>query len=224
MSEPFVLRWGDTERSINALKERLANPKPVLRVFSKKVIADVKENIERGGVNWPPPADSTVERWEREGATGKEVSSYEANLNKRAKALGSRIRKLQRLAGTKGWTPALRARAESLDRALKRLRKQEQRLTGGKVKRKKDATGAVIPEGPRKLLRRMPGTIRSKIATNGLRIYSAAGEIGAAHDYGAGKTPKREFLPPPNMDANMDYLAELLESDMGQAWETGNGR
>ena len=255
MSEPFELQWGDVKRSINAVQERLDNPKPVLREFSKHLTKDIRENIKSGGAGWPPYAASTLARLE---ATGTSQVSKRGKLRaNRVKKTATALKKLEARVRDQGWTEDSRAKYERLSKKLKNYAKAEARerkygaaladakqttenLRGGPPNRKeaarverarkvlekakgKDRLGKRESE-KRKLLQRMPGTIRAKIRGNALITYSAADEVGAAHNYGEGREPKREFIPPPNMPAQLDYLASLLESDLGQAWETGKGR
>lgn len=219
MSEPFELQWGDVKRSINAVQERLDNPKPVLREFSKRLTKDIRENIKSGGAGWPPYAASTLARLE---ATGTSQVSKRGKLRaNRVKKTATALKKLEARVRDQGWTEDSRAKYDRLSKKLKNYAKAEARS------RKKDAAtrniGKRVSE-KRKLLQGMPGTIRAKIRGNTLVTYSAADEVGAVHNYGEGREPKREFVPPPNMGAQLDHLAGLLESDLGQAWETGKGR
>jgi hypothetical protein len=220
MSQPFELQWGEVKRSINAMQERLANPKPVLREFSKGFSDDIKANIEAGGTGWPPKAASTLKREESTGTS--QVSKRGTIRADRVKKTASAMKKLERKVRDQGWTPENRKKHERLKKRLANYKKAELRA------KKKDASkrniGKRVSEKGGPLLKRIPGTIRSKIDKNVLVTYSKADEVGAAHDYGEGRTPKREFLPPPDMERQLDRLANLLESDLGQAWETGKGR
>ncbi len=89
---------------------------------------------------------------------------------------------------------------------------------------KKDRLGKRQASG-HTLLGRIPGTIRSKLLDDGqtLYIYSKAGKVGAVHNAGSGKTPQRQFLPPPNMPEVMAYFKHLMESELGQAWDNPRG-
>jgi len=219
MSEPFELQWGDVRRSINAVQERLENPKPVLREFSRHLTKEIRENIKAGGSGWPPYAASTLARME---ATGTSQISLRGTVRAdRVKKTASAMRKLEKRVRNEGWTDKSKKQYERLKKRLANYRKAEARA------KKQDPAKRNLGKRQsekRKLLQGMPGTIRAKIKGNTLLTYSAADEVGAVHNYGEGKEPKREFLPPPNMGAQLDHLAGLLESDLGQAWETGKGR
>lgn len=93
-----------------------------------------------------------------------------------------------------------------------------------KIAKSKDRIGKRQSE-TRKLLQAMPGTIRAAVrVSDGVGkaiIYSAAGPVGGAHNYGEGRDPMRQFLPPPNMSEHMETLAKLLERDYDKAWERG---
>ena len=65
MLESVEFQSGDVRASIRALRERLANPAPVLRELARKVTADVRANIKAGGTGWPPYAESTRKRVEK---------------------------------------------------------------------------------------------------------------------------------------------------------------
>lgn len=219
MSEPFVLQWGELRRSIRATQERLANPKPVLREFSKHLTADIKENIRSGGSGWPPYAASTLKRLESTGTS--QVSRRGTVRADRVRKTLVQLRRIQVAVREHGWDPKLRAKYDRLEKRIANYRKAEARA--------KKKAGSARKIGRRQaekhaLLHRIPGTIRNQLEGNVLTTYSKADEVGAVHNEGAGRDPKREFLPPPNMEANLEYLAGLLESDLGQAWESGHGR
>jgi len=218
-SEPFMLQWGEIKRSINAVQERLANPKPVLRKFSKDITEDIKANIEAGGVAWPPKAPSTIKREESSGTS--QTTKRGTIRADRIRKTSSQIKSLLRKVRDEGWTEKNKKKYERLKKRLANYSKAEARA------QKKDASKRNIGKRQsekRQLLQGMPGTIRNKLERNTLTTYSKADEVGAAHDYGEGRTPKREFIPPPNMQKHLDNLANLMESDLGQAWETGTGR
>ncbi len=219
MSEPFELQWGEVRRSIHAVQERLENPKPVLREFSRHLTREIRENIKSGGSGWPPYAASTLARMEATGTS--QVSKRGTVRADRIKKTAGAMRKLEKRVRNEGWTDKSKKQYERLRKRLANYKKVEARA------KKQDPAKRNLGKRQsekRKLLQGMPGTIRAKIKGNTLLTYSAADEVGAAHNYGEGKEPKREFLPPPNMGAQLDHLAGLLESDLGQAWETGKGR
>lgn len=76
----------------------------------------------------------------------------------------------------------------------------------------------------RKLMPRMPGTIRAKSDVperNVLRVtvYSKAGKIGYLHHMGqANRAPKRTIVPQAN-EADLDFAAHLLEGKCADAWK-----
>lgn len=252
MGEPFTLQWGEIRRSINAVKERLENPKPVLREFSKGLAKDIKQNIAAGGVAWPPYAESTRKRMEATGTS--QVSRRGTIRSDRVKRTAAQITKLEKKVIDEGWTPANRKKAERLKRRLVNYQKAEAlakrrgekaasaRATldeqGYKVptakeakkreraqKQLQDATKDRLGKRQsqkRKLLERMPGTIRNRFRGQTLVTYSKADEVGQAHNAGEGRDPKREFIPPPDMERQIERLAELMESDLGQAWDRGS--
>jgi len=251
MAEPFTLQWGELRRSIHAVQERLANPAPVLKQFSRKLSADIKENIRGGGAGWPPYAASTLKRLQSTGS-----SQITARGTVRANRINRTVRALKKINAQvieHGWTDQTREKYEKLQKRIKAFRKAETRakeqgeraaaaaqtleeLKRGPLNRKdarraekaqkaievagKDKLGKRQSEG-RQLLHGIPGTIRNKIDGNVLLTYSRADKIGKVHNEGAGRTPKRSFLPPPNMEAQLEYLASLLESELGQAWDKG---
>lgn len=220
MGEPFELEWGDIRRSIHAVQERLENPKPVLREFSRHLTRAIKENIAAGGTGWPPKAASTLKR---EASTGTSQVSRRGTIRAdRIKKTASAMRKLEKRVRDQGWTAENKKKYERLKKRLANYKKAEARA------QKKPASARNIgkrqSEKKGAMLRGIPGTIRSKLTGHTLTTYSKADEVGAAHNYGEGKEPKREFLPPPNLEKHLDVLADLMESDLGQAWETGRGR
>lgn len=219
MSEPFVLQWGELKRSIKATQERLANPEPVLREFSKHLTKDIKDNIAGGGSGWAPYAPATLKRLETTGTS--QVSRRGTIRSDRVRKTLVQLRQVQKAVQNHGWTPALRTKYERLEKRIANYKKAEARAA-----KKPSAARKIGPRRAEKhgLLHRIPGTIRSSIEGNVLTTYSKADEVGLVHNEGGGRDPKREFLPPPNMEQNLEYLAQLLESDLGQAWETGKGR
>lgn len=202
-------------RSIRALQQRIENPGPTLKHFSKKIIADVKANIAAGGSGWPPYAESTIEHMEHRG-TGQITRRGTVRVDRLRRA-SKTLQRIEAQVRQHGWTDKLRERYDRVTKRIAAFKKAEARA------QKKSAGERNI--GPRqsekrRLLQRMPGTIRSKLLPgNVLMIYSRAGKVGYIQNKGEGRTPKREFLPPPNMDQSLDYLAQLLEADWGQAWD-----
>jgi hypothetical protein len=220
MGEPIEFRYGDIRLSINATKERLANPKPVLKEIGRKIASDIKANIKAGGNGWPPFAESTKKRLESTGTSqiSKRGTVRADRVNRTLKALA----RVQKQIHERGYNPALSAKLDKLKKRVESYRKAEARAE----KRGLGKRGL----GPRQsenhpLLHRMPGTIRAKLIDGTtMYIYSAAGKVGKIHNDGDGNTPQRQMIPPPNMPEVMDYFKTLMESDLGQAWEQGKGR
>lgn len=219
MAEPFTLEWGEVKVSINATQERLANPRPVLRAFSRILTKDVRENIAAGGVGWPPYAASTLKRMESTGTS--QISKRGTVRANRVARTVSAMKTLERKIRAEGWTKDNRKKYDRLAKRLKNYAKAEDRAQGKSTGARK--IGKRQSE-KRKLLQGMPGTIRASINGNVLSTYSAANEIGKAHNDGEGVEPERQFLPPPNMPRHLETLGDMMESDLGQAWETGKGR
>lgn len=245
----FFLVFGDARRKINAVQERLANPKPTLREFSKHLTASINENIRAGGTGWPPYAESTRKRMQ---ATGTSQITKRGTV--RMNRINRTVRAIKRINAEvveHGWSDATREKFAKLQKKIDNFRKAEARaakrgdrtaeaqrtiakLDGRELSAKdarqlerarktveaaqKDRLGKRVAEN-RQLLHNMPKTIRSKIDGNTLLTYSRADKIGKIHNEGDGKTPKRQFLPPPDMDAELEYLAGLLEAEWGQAWD-----
>lgn len=219
MSESFTLQWGEVKRSINATQERLANPRPVLRAFSRILTKDIRENIAAGGVGWAPYAASTLKRLESTGTS--QISKRGTVRASRVARTVSAMKKLERKIRAEGWTKENRKKYDRLAKRLKNYAKAEERAQRKPAEARK--IGRRQSE-KRKLLQGMPGTIRASINGNVLSTYSAANEIGKAHNDGEGREPERKFLPPPNMPRHLEELADMMESDLGQSWETGKGR
>lgn len=141
----------------------------------------------------------------------KRVKNYEKAIA-REERIGANAAKakrdLEELTANPGKKGAERKRA----RAEKAIEKSKNRIG----KREAEV---------RKLLQAMPGTIRFMVKPQGdgmrLIAYSAAGPVGGAHNYGEGRDPMRQFLPPPDMAAYLDTLAKLLEKRFDKAWERG---
>lgn len=219
MSEPIEFSWGDVRMSINAVEERLADPKPVLREFSRKLTADIKENIKKGGAGWPPYAPSTLKRLESTGTS--QVSKRGTVRADRVKRTKRQLFKLEKKVRDEGYNPDLAQKIAKIKKRIESYGKAEARAQKRGLGKK--GIGKRQSEG-RQLLHGMPGTIRSKLLdSHRLYVYSAAGVIGADHNEGL-KRPKRQMIPPPNMEESMEYFKMLMESDLGQAWETGKGR
>lgn len=101
-----------------------------------------------------------------------------------------------------------------IERARKIVRKDRER---GRLGKRQSET--------QQLLKNMPGTIRPalKISEDGalLIIYSAAGPVGGAHNYGEGRDPMRQFLPPPDEQTHLATLGKMLEQRYDKAWAKG---
>ena len=111
MLESVEFQSGDVRASIRALRERLANPAPVLRELARKVTADVRANIKAGGTGWPPYAESTRKRLE---ATGTSQVSAKGTI--RADRIKRTLKQLGRVEKQFG-LPNSAASAERVSKA-----------------------------------------------------------------------------------------------------------
>lgn len=245
----FFLVFGDARRKIDAVQQRLANPKPTLRQFSKHLTASINQNIRAGGTGWPPYAESTLKKMRATG-TSQITKRGTVRANRIARTVGA-IKRIDAEVRANGWTDATRAKFAKLQKRLENFRKAEARAAsqGARTAKaqqiiaslerrdlstkdrralerarktveaaKQDRLGKRVAEN-RQLLHNIPRTIRSKIDGNTLLTYSRADKIGKIHNEGSGRTPQRQFLPPTDMDAQLEYLAGLLEAEWGQAWD-----
>lgn len=154
---------------------------------------------------WSQDWQNTQDRLE------KRLANYDKSLL-RAQRLGEKAAKAKKTLdhlianpGTKGADKKRAAAEKTLAREKNKLGKRENER--------------------RRLLQAMPGTIRATVkpGEDGARliVYSAAGPVGGAHNYGEGREPRREFLPPPDMGSHMATLAQLLEKRFDKAWRHG---
>ncbi len=208
----MVLEWEGVRRAIHATQEQLANPKPALKLFSKKLTEDIKKNIQSGGTGWPPYAASTLKRMESTGTS--QISARGTIRVDRVKKTVKAMQKLQKHVRDNGWDPESKAKYAKLEKRIKNFKKAEARAAKRGVRTLGKRQSEVHP-----MLQRIPGTIRNKIEATSLLTYSRADEVGKIQNDGGGKTPKREFLPPPNMEENLEYLASLLERPIAEIWE-----
>lgn len=228
----ITFKWGEVERAISTTEEILRNPRPLLRAFSKKLTKDIKTNIKDGGTGWPPFAESTLAKMKGELA---------GDLGKRGKVKAEKIRAalksmatIEKAVRSNGWSTQLRLKYARLSKRLEKYKRQEERakklrewrtdesLTQKQAARllgKSKSTVYRWEKGLRPMFPRLAGTIRNRFVGDTLRTYSKADEIAAYHNEGAGKTPKRQFLPPPNMEETMQYLVDLMEGRLDEAWK-----
>jgi len=219
MGVPWELEWGEIKLSIDAVRERLENPRPVLREFSRRLSRRIRDNIKAGGTGWPPKAASTLAR--EQGTGTSQVTKRGTVRMNRIRRTAVQIKRLEARIRDEGWSDKHRKAFVRLKKRLENYEKAEARSQRKDVSERK--IGARVSE-KRELLQGIPGTIGNKIVGNRLITLSRANKIGAIHNDGEGHDPKREFIPPPNMDAALDELKELMESALGQAWETGKRR
>jgi hypothetical protein len=229
-TQQIRLEWGGVERQIDALVEHLQNPAPVLKEFSKGLSKAVKDNIKSGGAGWPPYAQSTLKRLGSLGTSqvtraGKIRAS---RIKKTVSAIKRHEKKLHTQGWSPAWqekTEKLKKRltayrkaeavarsrgekAANAEQTLSELRqgpltradsRKAERARKAVENAKTDRIGKRQSE-TRKLLEKMPGTIRSRVkpTSDGARltVFSAAGPVGGAHNYGEGRDPQRLFLPP----------------------------
>ena len=166
-------------------------------------IAKHAKALKRNG--WSQDWQNKQERLEKRLANYDKAIAREQRIGAEAAKAKAQLEDLTR-------NPGQRGAEKKRQRAEKKIAKAKNRIGMRAVNK-------------RQLLQAIPGTIRAAVRKNDsgglLVVYSAAGPVGAAHNYGAGKTPTREFLPPPNMAEHMETLAKLLERDYDKAWEQG---
>lgn len=208
----MVLEWEGVRRAIHATQEQLADPKPALKLFSKKLTADIKANIEAGGTGWPPYAASTLKRMQSAGTS--QISARGTVRSDRIKRTLKALKRLERHVRDNGWDVETRAKYAKIEKRIKNFKKAEARAAKRGVRTLGKRQSERHP-----MLQRIPGTIRNKLEETSLLTYSRADEVGKVQNDGGGRTPKREFLPPPNLEENLAYLAELLERPIVEIWD-----
>lgn len=141
----------------------------------------------------------------------KRIANYDEAIA-REERFGTKAAKAKETLADLTANPGKRGADKKRERAQKTLTQAKNRLG----KRQSEV---------RKLLQGMPGTIRATVRSTGdgmrLVVYSAAGPVGGAHNYGEGRDPQREFLPPPNLGEHLETLAQLMEKRFDKAWERG---
>lgn len=212
MAEPITFEYEGVKRSINATQAALANPKPRLREVARVAGRMIRDFIAAEGEGtWKPFAPSTLARRQQVGTStiNKQGQVRAAILKRYGKQL-DRIRKTV-LRG-KGWTPALRKQYELLvKRAAALTKRQERALKQSYLKRKIGKKEAET----RKLLQRMPSTIRAKVFSFSLILYSRAGKVADAQN------AARPFFPPVRVNEILDFFTKVMETDLEEAWKAG---
>jgi hypothetical protein len=278
-----LLRWGQFERAFEMVKAALDNPKS-LEPFAKRLRERARTFIDAGGEGaWPPPAPSTLAKWNAEGSS--DITKHGAVRKSKLQRIEQQIGRLVKAGGARGWTDGDRRKVASLRRQVDRLRragaapqaaiakaggrlgavrermatlteryrtlrgsgkkgageqrtKTLQRLLALKQKRdvlekaEVDARHRATYKGreigertgaTRKLMPRMPGTIRAKVRRLDdrvleVRVYSRAGEVGYYHHSGTAKgAPKRTIIPDPNAE-DLEVAVQCLEGAFLKAW------
>lgn len=211
----FTLRYGEVTRALRVTREVLDNPKPVLRVFARYLTAQIKLFMAAEGEGaWPPWSAATRKKYEQTGTS--RITIRGAVRGDRVARLAKAMKKTTTAISKQGYTPALRKR-------LQRLQKQVETLAKAQRKVQREAYGkrktGEKQSTRRKLLGRLPGSVRAKIREGGvLTVYSAAQALGYVHNAGEGN-PRREFIRVTEPD--LDHLVELLETAVVDAWEKG---
>lgn len=154
-------------------------------------------------------------------ATATKVGDVRAKMGE----LTEKLRELHR-------QPNKRGVAERRQKLLARILKMKQRRdqAEGAAAAARHATtykGRDIGEregATRKLMPRMPGTIRARVKKLGggrllVHTYSRAGDVGYYHDQGlANGAPKRTIIPPPN-EEDLRFAVALLEGRSIAPWQ-----
>jgi hypothetical protein len=204
-----TLGWGDLRRTIEDMGKVVEDPK-VLAPFAKRLREKAKVWVESQGEGaWAPFAESTQYKREHTG-----TSNITRAGNIRAKKLRwaeARIKSLIAKTQKRGWTDADRKRVARLRKRVATLRGQTATTqTKAPAKRK---IGKTVAETT-KMMPRMASTIRAKVlrVEGGaeVRVNSRAGIVGAAHQEGLGRTPKRVVIPEPT-DDDLDFAMDLIE-------------
>ena len=212
----FTLRAGEVTRGVTLAREVLENPAPVLREFGRFWLAETRAFMAAGGEGtWPPCSKSTREKYEHTGTSRitKQGTVRGDRVAKLAKSIASVRKAVQR----EGYTPQLRAKMNRLIKQSESLAKAE-RQTQRKAFTKRKIGKTLASQ--RKLLGRLPGSVRFKLLGSGVfRGYSKAGELAAVHDAGEGKNPKREFVRV--TEKQLDHLVEMLETAVVEGFDHG---
>lgn len=216
MQDPvsFTLRCGDARRAVTMSRKVLENPRKVLREFGRYWLAETKLFMAAGGAGtWAPWSKSTREKYEH---TGTSRITKEGNVRgDRIARLAKAINATKKAAEKEGFTPKLRAKMARLLKQVDTLAKAE-RKTQGKAYEKRGIGKSLASQ--RKLLGRLPGSVRFKLKEGGVfRGYSKAGELAAIHNEGGGKNPKREFVRV--TEPQLDHLVTLLETAVVEEFE-----
>lgn len=214
----FTLRHGEMRRSIRVAEEVLADPRDVLRAFGKVWLKDTKEWMAReGNGEWPPWAVSTRKKYEYTGTS--QITKQGTVRKDRVARLAKAMKRTEASIKKEGATPKLRARLAKLRLQVDRIAKAERRVAAKDFKKRTTGKSVI---GKKKLLGRLPGSVRFRLAEGGvLRLYSKAGRLAEVHNSGEGKNPRREFVRV--TDEQLDVLAEMLETAVVEAWDGEKG-
>lgn len=214
----FTLRYGEVSRSIRITEEVLEDPQDVLRAFGKVWLKQTKEWMAREGDGaWPPWAVSTRKKYEYTGTS--QITKQGTVRKDRVARLAKAMKRTEAAIKKEGATPKLRARLAKLRLQVDRIAKAERRVQRKDFKKR--TTGRSII-GKKKLLGRLPGSVRFRVLKGGiLRAYSKAGRLADVHNSGEGQNPQREFVRV--TEDQLDVLAEMLEADVVEAWDGEKG-
>lgn len=178
---------------------------------TEKQIKSHKKKLAREGWSseWQAKQDALNKRVQNYAKAEDRAARAEARRQK----LKAQVAKLQKAAARGSGESAKKWEA-----AKNKLEKANQRNTG---KRKSE-----IRQHP---LQFMGKTIGSKVYPDyRVKVFSAAMEIGKAHDEGAGssdkkrgQTPRRAFIKTPDFDAQVERLAVMFKEDIEDAFHGG---
>lgn len=114
---------------------------------------------------------------------------------------------------------------KQIDRATVRYNKaKEQQEKAERARSFAGRSKGVSVAETRKMMPRMPGTIRVKTTRKDgdarITTYSKAGDVGFFHHEGAGKTPKRTIIPDPTED-DLAFAVQCIEEAAVRLFEEG---
>lgn len=194
--------------------------KTVLTPFAQRLKERAKRFVEgQGEGSWPPFAKATQEKRENTGTSA--ITKHGDIRASKVRRIQSRIKALQKRTHARGMTDRDRKNIQVLRDQVTKLQIQESKAQGKTYSKRK--TGKSVAE-TRKMMPRMPGTIRTKaqVTKNGAEVvvYSKAGLVGAAHHYGLGKNTKRTIIPDVT-EEDIAFASDLIEAAAVKLFEDG---
>lgn len=108
--------FGEVFEGIDALREHLENPKPVLRAWSNGYRAEVKAVLDAGGIGSKPYAESTLKRMQ---GTGTSLVTSRGDVRSdRVKRTAKAIKRNAGALERNGWSPDWQKKQDSLAKRL----------------------------------------------------------------------------------------------------------